>query len=670
MDDQHPTGRASVVSARALVAILAVVAGATACSDATDGGGGAGAGGGGNNFGDAQLGEDGGASDVLVTDGEAPSDGAAGDTGGPCEDGALGCKSESFTAKCVDGEWVVQDKCPDGKTCVDGLCGETSDCAPGDVFGCVGINQLRVCADGGGAWVDQTCPDQQLCVEGACAEVSCVPGVKECAGEASTRTCKLNGSGFGAPETCPPGTYCLGGQCLSLCEQNLKVASNVGCEYWTADLDNYDDPFAFGNGMWTPHSVVISNPGIYDAEITFTAPAAWQAEMPAGPNIVEAGKSKEFKMPVMNVDGNGVFDMGIFVKSSQPVVAYQFNPFNADQAFSNDGSLLIPVNALGKEYYAMSIGSSPPPPAQHGYVSVIATSAGETELTVTLGPEARVVGYPVAGAAPKQAGQVIKAKLQQGQVMNLEAETEFEDIFSFSPKAMMGTHIVANKPIAVFGGHEQAVIAYDLNEDSCCAEHLEEQLIPVEAWGKDALCAKTKPRGNEPDEWVIMAGEPGVTLSTDPPVAGIDGETLANPGDYVRAWSTTSFELKATGKVQVGQFIVSRDQTVDFTGDPTFIIHPPEGQLRTEYFVLTPNGYSENYASVIRREGKAIQFDGSPLNVPFQPMGSSGWEVGYVSLSVGDHRFESEDDTSFGLVVYGYSNATAYGYPGGMNLLQ
>src|SRR5690606_33273700 len=85
---------------------------------------------------------------------------------------------------------------------------------------------------------------------------------------------KPDGSGWGEESACDAGKTCLGGKCLSLCEADIKYNTNVGCEYWSVDLDN--DPVhnpVLPNQPTPemfPHRVVISNPGNGPPTVTFT----------------------------------------------------------------------------------------------------------------------------------------------------------------------------------------------------------------------------------------------------------------------------------------------------------------------------------------------------------------------------------------------------------------
>ena len=208
--------------------------------------------------------------------------------------------------------------------------------------------------------------------------------------------------------------------------------------------------------------------------------------------------------------------------------------------------------------------------------------------------------------------------------------------------------------------------------------------MPLEQWGTAVNCVKTKPRGNEPDHWIFVAGEYNVALTTNPPglpVKGVkvngvaksvslDGYVLAKPGDSIEVETPQSFNLTATGKIQATQIIVSRGVTSTFVGDPSMQIVPSPKHYRADYGILTAQGYTDNYATVVRPVGLAITLDGAPIDTflvgPFTPFGDGTWEYAYVDFKTGSHNFVST--SNFGLQVYGYGNATAYSYPGGMNL--
>lgn len=623
----------------------------------------------------------------VILDTLQPPDGAE------CVEGTSVCHNDSLAKSCVGGSWQLKEKCPDTKVCYQGSCVTPTSCTPGESKGCGGFTSELYCSDDGKSLVTKKCPGQQQCAAGKCRDVLCTPGISECNTQKDYKTCTEDGQGFGDPIPCKTGATCFGGKCLSLCETNLKVASNVGCEYWSVDLPNYPDPFSLNpKGLKPndiPHSVVISNPGIYDATITFTLQGVCGDDVQCtsdakckvkdcGDNLaapyplaianptVPAGKAVEFKMPVMNVAGVGIWPKGIHITSDQPIVAWQFNPFNSEGAASNDGSLLLPQNSLGKKYYAITRGSGAPMmnlPAQHGYFTVVAASKGTTNVTVTV--TAKVAPNIPAGIPSLIPGKSFKVALSQYDVLNVEGLGALD--IAAGPANLTGSFIDADKPVAVFGGHEEDVEGQGAEGGTCCAEHVEEQLMPLESWGSEALCVKTKPRGDDPDIWIVMAGEDNVQIKTNPSIAGLDGKTIAKAGQSIEVKTQSSFFLQATGKIQVAQLILSGQQTQQGTGDPTMMIVPPKSQYRSDYVILTAAGYGTNWTSVVRPAGVEIKMDGQVLGAgDFSPFGDGSWEIAYEQVKTGAHTFEGKEP--FGMMVYGYGNATAYGYPGGMNL--
>ncbi|MFH1531634.1 MAG: IgGFc-binding protein [Pseudomonadota bacterium] len=646
--------------------------------------------------------------------GDASPDGAA-----PCTDGERACLNESLGSICVGGVFQFSMDCGDEALCKDGVCTKAADCAPGEVSGCDGLGKQWVCTEDGTAVASLACEDDEKCVDGQCSIVDCLPGFGQCLSGSTYHTCLPDGSGYGPTQDCDIDKTCIGGKCMSLCEADLKQNTNVGCQYWAVDLDNDKTHHPLFPSQPTPemfpHSVVISNPGDADVVMTFSVvvgcadgsacapsvttcngqqetvcetPIPTEVLLDVGDPVVPGGESREFKMPVMNVSGSSLTPKAIRVMASSPVVAYQFNPFDSENAASNDGSLLLPHNALGHLYYVVSLPSRPEImmfPENNGFLAVVAT---EPDTTVAVTPTVKVIanpaqGVPQNGTSPDflAPGQTHLFTLQPFDVLNLEQLAETGVIPPGTlPKDLTGSRVEANKPVAVFSGHQVAGIQEAMKLqipdvwDTCCTEHLEEQLMPVETWGTEALCVKSKPRGYEADRYVIVAGAPDVQLSTIPPIDGVHGVSLALAGESLRVETTESFVLQATGRIQVVQFLMSQGQTQPIggepgTGDPSMMIIPPSSQYRDEYVIRTADGFGTNWTTVIRPQGVAVVVDGAAIpEYAFEALGDGTWEYAYHEVATGTHRLTA--DQPFGLMVYGYGTVTAYGYPGGMNLEQ
>ena len=607
--------------------------------------------------------------DAGTGDAGAP-DGAA-DTEGPCEQGQLKCVDHDGSWEvhsCVAGQWIWTHDCADNMFCVDGVCIEEEPCTPGDVDGCYSLSQYKECNEEGTGYLPVDCPDGEFCIDGVCSDTECIPGQAKCVSPSMKQVCGDDGV-WGEPEACPAGLTCVGGKCLSECLSDPKWNNSyIGCEYWSLDLDNYHEVLPFG----TPpdealHGVILGNPGTAMATITFTS-FATDAPFNLLQTTVEAGGVRVIEMPRMDIDGSTITDRSVRINSNRPVVAYQFNPLDFQAAYSEDSSLLLPAEMLGKEYLILTYGTTPlevnpvmPTPSQHGYFTVLAVEEGETNVSVRVAGDAD---------APDEEGTILaqgiyhEFVLQQGQVLNLQADGSK----MFGGLDLSGSHVIGNKKLAVFAGHEEAVVQAP-GLDCCCAEHLEEQLFPLETWADTYLCVKGAPRGEgDMDLWRIQAGTANVTLTTDPPIDGINGQLLANKGDWVGAFTGASFVLTATGPVQAAQYLSSQGCTGDVIGDPAMVMAISETQYRSPYAFAVPEDYGHDWITVVRPAGATITLDDVVLeDGPFDAIASSGYQVGYFEVEDGPHYIEGNQP--FGLYMFGFEGPASYGNPGGLNLI-
>src|SRR5207244_2843922 len=105
---------------------------------------------------------------------------------------------------------------------------------------------------------------------------------------------------------------------------------------------------------------------------------------------------------------------------------------------------------------------------------------------------------------------------------------------------LTGTHIDADKPIAVFGGHSCAFVPY--NKWAC--DHLEEQLIPLATWGATSLAVQTPmATQSDPNIFRVISGTPMTTVTFDPPV---NKPVTLGVGDWVEVIVNGGFAVSAT----------------------------------------------------------------------------------------------------------------------------
>ena len=648
-------------------------------------GGGCGSSGSGSDAGSG--GDTGGGGDVVLADAGLDSEDAgnlpdagddlAGDAAAACSEGMRSCGSQEEVLECQGGKWVVVTVCPDTHMCVAGTCAEEASCEPGTVDGCYSLSQVKQCNPQGTAMVPVDCPTDTFCIEGKCEEIDCVPGRSQCVDPETKQICNELGQ-WDSPVSCDKGLKCVGGKCMSECLWDPKWNSSyIGCEYWSLDLDNYPDPFSPTQPDEAPHGIILGNPGTATATITFKSFAS-DVTFNLLQTTVEPGDIRVVEFPRMDVDGAVITDRSVRINSNRPVVAYQFNPLDFQAAYSDDSSLLLPAEMVGKEYLILNYVTAPLEampmigmPSQHGYFTILAIEEGETKVSVRVTAKA---DSPTEAGKFLEPGSYYPFTLQQGQVVNIQC----------SGKTMSGTldlsgsHVTADRRIVVFSGHEEAVVqGLDGNDpytgepyDCCCAEHLEEQLFPLSSWSNTYLAVKAKPRGpSDLDLWRVQAGTDSVTLTTDPPIPGIDGKVLAKKGDWVQAFTKESFVVTGTGPIQVAQYLSSQGCTDEFIGDPSLIMAVSQERFRTPYALAVPKDYVQDWISVVRPIGAKVVLDGTPVSdAEFDLVGQSGYERAYFKVEDGPHYIEG--DEPFGIYQYGFDGPASYGHMGGMNLVK
>ncbi|AKT40406.1 IgGFc-binding protein [Chondromyces crocatus] len=570
--------------------------------------------------------------------------------------------------------------------------------------------------------------------------VACYPNENACQGQ-DVVACNADGS-FGARvTTCDPstGAACRNGACPHLCQQAGEQRSNVGCEYWAVDLDNAVID-ATSNAAAQQFALVISNPQP-DIPVVVRIfqddgqPGDEPAPLEIASAVIAPLNLRVFKLGPREVDGSpeGEFNTGTHtaltrhafkVTSDFPVVAYQFNPLENVNVFSNDASLLKPREALaysgamGLSYVVASWPqtiaitddpntnfSSTNPTNLRAFLTIVGTQA-DTRVRVTT-TTAVVPGGPVAETP---AGGVIEATLGAFDVLNLETGDFVADF--------TGSTIESNAPIAVFVGGEasDAPTFATLASRRCCADHLEEQLDPVRTAGKRFALAHSPSRtvavkaaGAQIDpipepEYVrfVAATANGATIRTTLP-APDDVLTLTGRGSFREVTAYRDFMAESDEPVLVAQVMASQDAAGVRTGlpggDPSLLIFPPIEQFRPDYVFLTPDKYAFDFVTVIAPPDALVTLDGATLGPEYCEVtpadGLTATERGrstpplivyrcQLSFPVIDPQKTSPDNVlpgqqndgvhrvlasvPVGVIVTGFDTYVSYAYAGGTEL--
>jgi hypothetical protein len=505
--------------------------------------------------------------------------------------------------------------------------------------------------------------------EGPTGEGPCDAGSRRCT-DGMPEVCDDDGQWNPLP-ACDElqGLQCELGHCVGACSSFELGHSYIGCDYYPTVTSNaVDDGFDF--------AVVVSNGNEESTTVTVT-----RGDETVATHEIDALSMRVIALPWIDAlkwayeESTVVEDGAYRVRADLPVSVYQYSPLQytdgSAYSYSNDASLLLPVNAWGTEYvvvarnsFTITIGLTAP-----GFYAVVAS---EDDTTVELQPSPSSAGYVVPGPSIDEDGAAT-VTLDRGDVMQVfSTGVEFPNP---NPVDLTGSRVVADKPVQVIGGHQCTFVPWDV----WACDHLEENVPPLSALGGEYFAttplvppidaeAFAKPRfvriiATEADTMVAVDPDPGVQV------------VLGEAGDYVELGPTDlDFHIVADHKIVVAQYMTGQElEAGGNAGDPSMTISVPPQQFRQRYQFHAPGNYSRSYVNVVAPTGAVIDLDGVSVetlaDTGWTPIGLSDHAVIRASLPSGfggDHVIEG--DRPFGIQVYGYGEYTSYWYPGGLDV--
>jgi IgGFc binding protein len=505
-------------------------------------------------------------------------------------------------------------------------------------------------------------------------------------------------------KACPAGTACAAGVCVGdPCAAAVQSQSSIGCEYWAVNLDNILPGACFAayvTNNWTApihiqadyqgkslpvasFTYVVTGQGAtfagtpYDATaglpvgnvaILFLAQAPGEFGPPLGEPCPTGVKTAVSADPA--VHGTGIGD-AFHITTDGPAVAYQIFPYGGGNAAITSASLLLPVSAWDVNYVAVNAFAETAISSNWGLPSMNIL-AGEDGTQVTISPVAPITAGPGVAAAAQ--GTPTVYNLDKGQYVQFTQSAE-----------LTGSAILANKPIATFGGSSCMNVPVD---QSAC-DTGGQQIPPVRALGHEYAAVRYRGRNggqNESVPWRLVGAVAGTQLTYTPSTPA-GAPTTLGAGELVTFDSTGPFIVASQD--QNHPFYASAHMTggenFGGEGDAEFVNIVPTAQYLTSYVFFTDLTYPETNLVLIRAAGASgfedVTLDCAGVVGGWTALGS--YEYTRVDLVTGNfqgvngcgngvHYISSK--APFGVTVWGWgSNASfpvistyvSYAYPAG-----
>lgn len=437
--------------------------------------------------------------------------------------------------------------------------------------------------------------------------------------------------------------------------------TSVGCEFYAAQVPSAASPL--------PYGISVGNPGDETAHVLIEDMRGPNATLrtianvdvpPHGSVLTEInGTGGILAGESHMVQPGGLNERAAFrVTSDLPVTAVQIFPVGGGPSHVSEASLLLPVNSLDTAYVAVGY---PHYSGGAGFVIVVAIEDATTVQTV------------------------------QGDVM-----LDQFDAWSYQNGSdATGFYVSADKPVAVFSGAD-CVMVPGLPWYAC--DHIEEQVIPLAAWGTEYVGPRHPhrvPQINPTPEnvyWRVVAAADATTIQVEPPVAGNNGTIeLALLGDFFEFETPQSFVATSNDPFMLVQYMSGCYNVITntgspmscqqgATGDPYMMQMIPVEQWLTSLPFITDTSYPRDFVMISRETGTQVSLDclGVVPDDHFSAIPGTPYEVGFVDLDIeGQDGGEGNcvDGEQYltatapvGVLVGGVDWATSYGYPGGLSL--
>jgi hypothetical protein len=372
----------------------------------------------------------------------------------------------------------------------------------------------------------------------------------------------------------------------------VQAQTTAGKDFWLTFGDNVGS-LSDNAELNLEIRVVATMPA--NITITFTD-LAGTADHKVTPPLLAAGEVYTLSLGLAQKEAaylshyfaSGPSSKSVRIQSDFPVTVYALNLRNN----TADATNVLPVDALGTEYYHISYNSQTI--YKDGY-NIIATEDG-TLIFDDSGSQ--------LNTTPLNAGQVLP-------------------FYSGYYEDMTGTHITSNKPVAYFTTNGGSMIPFPEEPEVYHAktiDNLYQQMLPVHTWGKN-FCIPVTKRGAERIRIVASQDDTHIThqggvIKT---YAGTGSLTL-NKGQFLEMEVNADVKndvspggcfITADKPVGICSFMVTRVYYIDVLnnagdGDPAVAWVSPVEQFVTEATVapfITPIGISvllhEHYALLI-----------------------------------------------------------------------
>jgi gliding motility-associated-like protein len=353
-----------------------------------------------------------------------------------------------------------------------------------------------------------------------------------------------------------------------------------------------------------------------------------------------------------NTEGERTAAKALYVQSSEKISLYA----NNFQPLSSDAANILPVEALGDEYYSLSYNANM---AGSGFEA--GNVATPEEFLIIATEDATLITIVPASETGdgKAAGEPYAIRMNKGESYLVKSKLDGTVVDTSYYQSITGSYIKANKLIAVFAGHKRAKISC---AGSNSRDHLYEQLFPLRLWGTNYVVPST---GQERDLYRTVAAYDNTQWT----INGVAQPPLQR-GAYAdrHVLKDTCAVITSSHPVAIALFTESMDCLLATEGDPFMIaLNPVENEITDiTYSPIPSSNIAHHYTAILVKQAEKAKTiltnmsTGQTVDIPFTDIPDSDYS--YARVVTGAQPHHLENSAGFIAYAFGYGNAESYGY--------
>lgn len=423
-----------------------------------------------------------------------------------------------------------------------------------------------------------------------------------------------------------------------------KAQSTVGKDFWVTFLPNYEHIEGYWWPQPTPSRLELIVTGKHSCSGRVTNPnTQWSMTfdiLPETTTIVSIPVEGNYIEDSHNFedDSDCILNHGLHIVTTDSVSVYAANSLKTENV--SDASCVLTTQSLGDTYIIQTYPSAQGNQFDFSEFSIIAVE-NNTIVDINLAEKS---------AHGHEANRPFSVTLQAGQCYQLMSAGAYLTSRDFS-----GSYIKARngKRIAVFAGNNHGSVS-----PQGYSNHLYEQMLPVNSWGKQFVV--TSSQGN--NNYVRITASKGFC------------EIKRNgvPVDTINARQTYEYEIPQNSSAEFvetsepAQMYLYCSDTYHTPSDPQYysvhqysamtVINPLEQSIKNVTFStfspgLSPNQYS--YVNIVTETilVPSMKLDGNDLSSQFRPLPQNNhYSYAKVQIQEGSHSLSNEAGGFIGYV--------------------